>query len=663
MSIYDLAADLRSAAAAYYDTDVELMTDAEYDTGIEQVRQFVIDNPAQAGDFDDLLNQVAAGQSKADDVKHSTIMGSMEKITTMSAARDFVTGLDEAMVVEAKVDGLALTVHYTSGSLALAAKRGTGDAGEDVTAKVKALRVNGIPRTVGATFGFEVRGEVFLSDENFSLAQTVRATQGKEPFKNQRNAAAGIINKADPAYAGLLTFAVYEVIKGEDINFDRHAGRIAYVESLGLLSVMGLVSAISGSATTDVDTIEERINYLDTHRSIIGFPIDGAIIKVASDTVRTRLGHGSRSPKWAIAYKYDPEVGTTIVKNIVTGVGRTGRLSLQVEVEPVEVAGTTIRFASGHNVAWMVDRDLRIGDTVTISRRGDVIPYIEEVIVSMRPEGAVRWTPPENDPVGNPWDKSTLLWRSTSPELSVLGRVVYAASRDCLDIEGLGTEVAASLVESDLVKSVADLFELSLEDLTSLTIEGRSFASNGAKVHAEIVKARDVPWNRVITSLGIRMTGRTMGRRLMKAFPTMDRLRAATVDDLAKVDGIGQVKAQAVHEGLALLGEQGVLDRLAAAGVNMGQEKAADASPRPLDGATVVVSGSVPGYSRTTVAEFIEAQGGRASSSVSTSTSILVSEPSTSSKYVKAEKLGVKIVSPDEFLAGITSEAHWESWA
>lgn len=653
MTIHTLADSLRAAARAYYDTDIELMTDAEYDDGIEQLRIAVAQDPTLAPEFADLLDQVAAGVSAGGDITHSSLMGSMDKATSLDSVTSFVERISGLAVVEPKLDGLAVAAIYRGGKLVSLATRGDGRTGEDILSRAE--RISGLPTTI-ATDELEVRGEVFMTDTDFAATNIARTAAGKAAFVNPRNAVSGALRKSTLAHAVHMTFAAYESLD----NTTSHVARMDALADLGInvaYRLMGDDVTAAGPAQ-----IIRMIEAFGERRATAGFPTDGVIVKADSAYDRMILGEGSRAPKWAIAYKYEAETGTTTVKNIVTTVGRTGRLAIQVEVEPVFVGGTTITYATGHNVGWMIERDIRVGDTVTIKRAGDVIPYITGVDLSARPADSQPWTAPELDPVGNPWDKSTLLWRSTSPELSVLGRIVYAASRDCLDIEGMGTEVAAALVESGRVTSVADLFELTLDDLTNLTLDGRGFGANGAKVHAEIVKARDVQWNRVITSLGIRMTGRTMGRRLAAAFPTMALLRAASVDELADVDGIGQVKATAIHEGLSSLADAGVLDRLAAAGVNMGQEKVADDSPRPLDGATVVVSGSVPGYSRTTVAEFIEAQGGRASSSVSTSTSLLVSEPSSSSKYVKAEKLGVKIVTPQEFLDGVASGAPWPTW-
>lgn len=660
-SLDDLATALRGAAAAYYDTDAQTMSDAEYDDGIERLRIATAEDPALAERFDDLLGAVAAGQSAGGDVTHTSLMGSMEKVVGLEAVAEFVAGLGGPVVVEPKLDGLALTVTYRDGALAVAATRGDGRSGEDITDRIRRLAVTGLPEQLAGESGgvLEVRGEVFVTEVDFERANELRLASSAKAtaFVNPRNAAAGILRKGDPDFAGIPTFAAYEVLPDPDdpaVGTTTHTERIALVENLGLRTVHQLVATLSSEPTTDVDEVLARVQLLGDGRATLGFPIDGAIVKAVDDDDRRAAGYGSRAPKWAVAYKYEAENATTTVRAITTAVGRTGRLAVRVEVEPVFVGGTTITYASGHNVGWMLERDVRVGDTVTVRRAGDVIPYIADVDLDARPAGSEPWAPPETDPVGNPWDKSTLLWRSTSPELSVLGKIVYAASRDCFDIEGIGTEIATALVERGHVSTVADLFTLELADLEALDLGGRALgAANAGKIFAEIERARSTPWNRVITALGIRATGRTMGRRLAAAFPTMERLRAASVDALADVGGIGPIKAQIMYDGLRELEDSGVLDALEAAGVNMGTEPEPgdEADALPLSGMRVVVSGSVPGLTRGEIAEVIEANGGTASSSVSTTTTLLVSEPSTSSKYTKATDLGIRIVTPAEFLA------------
>ncbi|WP_251151356.1 NAD-dependent DNA ligase LigA [Cellulosimicrobium sp. Marseille-Q4280] len=649
-----LADRLRAAARAYYDGTEQLMTDAEYDAGIAAIEARVAFSPTEIDNYEDLLSKVAAGQSKGGDVAHPSRMGSLEKADGRDGLTAFVGSVTGPVAIEPKLDGLAIRAQYDAeGRLVLVATRGTGTHGEDITRSGLNLRIQGLPRRIDPTYGVrEVRGEVYCSDADFLRAQTVRASLGGAPFVNSRNAAAGMLRKGDKAYAGILSFAAY----GAGLTRPPASG--LYTDAMRVAADAGLGTAASlldflhpvPSGADHLDDVLAQVDALEDQRATIGFPIDGIVIKANAAADRKRLGEGDRAPKWALAYKYAAETGITKVVAVRTTIGRTGRMGIQIEVEPVFVGGTTITFASGHNPTWMAERDVRIGDTVVLARANDVIPYVESVVLDARPADSAPWTPPETDPAGEPWDKSTLLWRSVSPEFSVLGTVVYATRSEMFDVEGIGIEIATALVDGGHVNDVADLFTLDAATLTTLQMgEGRTLgAKNAAKIVAELDRAKGAPWNRVITALGIRMTGRTAGRRLAAAFPTMDALRAATAADIAALDGFGEVKARTIREGLDSLVERGVLDRLAAAGVNMGAERAQDAAA-PLAGMTLVVSGSVPGYSRTSIAEAIEAAGGKASSSVSASTSMLVSPESSTGKYVKAQSLGVRIADPATF--------------
>lgn len=644
-SLTSLADSLRAAAKAYYDGTTELMTDAEYDDGIEQLRIAVAEDPALRPQFADLLEQVAAGQSAGGDIAHSSLMGSMDKATSLDAVTAFVGRVTGAVVVEPKLDGLAVAATYRAGRLVALATRGDGRTGEDVLSRAE--RITGLPRSIDWDGDLEVRGEVYMSDKDFAHTNDRRVAAGKAAFVNPRNAVAGALRKENLVHAVFMSFAAYEAIDAPT----SHMARMEKLESLGFAvayRLFGFADDVRAVGPTRVRAMIEEFGHV---RATAGFPTDGVIVKADSAYDRVLLGVGSRAPKWAIAYKYEAEVATTVVEGIEVSVGRTGRLALRAKVAPVFVGGTTITYASLHNVSWLAERDIRVGDTVVIKRANDVIPYIESAVLEHRPADAPRFEAPTVCPqCGQPWNTDTLLWRCEFPECSVLGRVVYAARRECLDIEGLGSEIATALVEGDHVRTIADLFDLGVVQLTALEVGGRALgASTAKKLMAEIERAKSAPYNRVLTALGIRMTGRTMGRRLAAAFPTMDRLRGATVADLAAVDGVGTVKAQVIHEGLAAMGP--VIDRLAAAGVNMGAEPTQDGGALPLAGLTIVVSGAVPGLSRNEVNEFIEARGGKASGSVSKGTSLLVSEPSSSSKYVKATELGVRIVTPAEFLS------------
>lgn len=642
------AGKLREAARAYYDSDTLLMSDAEYDEGIVRLREAAVEFPELAGEFHDLLEEVAAGQSVGGDVEHPTLMGSLDKVTTVAGVKEFVARVGGPVTVEPKLDGLAARVVYDSGQLALVATRGDGRTGEDVTQQARRLDL--LPTTLNGTAldgaSFELRGEVFMREADFPKANQVRTSEGGIEFVNSRNAAAGILRRGAAVYRGLLQFAAYDA---QETTLPA-ADEAGFYTSVSLQDIPGYTP----DPVTDADEVERLVAAIGAARAKLTFPIDGVVIKASQPADRERLGEGSSTPRWAVAYKYEAETAVTKVVAITTDVGRTGRLAIRLEVEPVFVGGATVTYASGHNVSWMQERDIRVGDTVRIERANDVIPYVSEVLLDERPESSEVWTPPESDPLGNPWDKSTLLWRSTSPELSVLGRVHYATSRDCLDIEGIGMELATALVEQGLVTNVADLFYLDEATLATLTLaSGRKVGQlNAGKIMQELEKAKGAAWNRVITALGIRATGRTMGRRLAAEFPTMDQFRHATVDALSRVEGIGRLKAMTIREGVQELAAAGILDRLAAAGVNMGTEPdVSEAAAQPLEGEVVAVTGRVGTLTRTEVQERIESLGGRASSSVSKRTTILVADPeATSSKVRRAEELGVRIVAPSEFL-------------
>lgn len=656
VEVSDLARRLRAAAAAYYDGTEQLMSDVEYDASIEVLREAASTDPELESAVADLLTAVAAGQSIGGDVAHPALMGSLDKARDLDEVAALMAAVGGPVVVEPKLDGLAVRAEYKHGELHLVATRGDGVKGEDITKKAFLLKIVGLPLVTPESLpDFEVRGEVFMANADFPRAQAIRAESGGAPFVNQRNGAAGVLRKGDSRFAGILRFAAYDVAV---TSVDYGAGGGSHVKRLEFASNAGVdVERVPdegwvATPTSNVEDAFRRIHHLGEIRERLPFPIDGAVIKADLDEDRSRLGSGTKAPKWAIAFKYPSPRGRTRVRGIETSVGRTGRLSIRVEVDPISVGGTTISYASGHNVSWMESRDVRVGDIVMVKRAGDVIPYIDEVVIDPNAERAARWVPPAMDPNGNAWDKTTLLWRSLDPSLSLGGLIEYAVSRNALDIEGLGPEIVAALVERGHVESVADLFLMNENLLATLsTSEGRMVGRKAArKIMREVEEAKSAPWSRIITALGMRTTGPTTSRRLAAAFPTMKRLRNATVSDFADVDGIGPVKAEVIYRELHGLACAGVLRDLRCAGVNMGSDRDGDEGDLPLTGLTIVVSGSVPGYTRTTVAEMIEAKGGRSSSSISAATSVLVSEPSTSAKYIKAAKLGVRILTPQEFL-------------
>lgn len=644
-----------SAAKAYETTDVEEMSDVQFDRLQAAILEYETANNIDADHG--LHTDVGHGGAAGGDIEHATLAGSLDK-----PGEDKVIEFAEKhpnAVIEPKIDGMAVIVRYKDGRMFSAAKRGDGYTGENITEKVRGTE--GLPEEAGDG-DFEVRGELFLKDENLAKANAVRASGGKEPFKNARNGVAGMINKDDSTYAGLFNFAAYSTTISEGAD---HLDAMEDLEGMGFTTARSLLP----QSVLDAEDPMAAIAALGAERKGIGFLMDGAVLKVPTAAEREALGEGTRAPKWAVAFKYPPVEEPTVIEDIEYEIGKTGRLSIRARYAPVDVDGSTIEYASLHNVQDLLKKDIRIGDTVMAYKANDIIPQVHLPRADLRDPSSQPWQPPAGCPkCGGEFDKSTQLWRCTNPECSVSGRISYAVSRDAgLDIDGFGTATGDALVEADLVKNVSDIFHLTENQLvnlkTGVTESGADQflgEKTAKKIMAEIEKAKAAPLNRVITALSMRHTGRTFGRRLAAHFETMENLQAATVSQLANVEGIGTKKAEVIHA--ALKANAPVIARLAAAGVNMGAPK-----PKPEAGAkapklvapsgapmNVVITGSLKGsalgaLTRTGAQELIESNGGRAAGSVSKSTSLLVCGEKGSSKWIKAQELGIKIVTPDEF--------------
>ncbi|MCQ1956711.1 NAD-dependent DNA ligase LigA [Arthrobacter sp. zg-Y826] len=642
-----------SAARAYEQTDVEEMPDHRFDSLLAAILAYETANSISASHG--LHSAVGHGGAEGGNVEHASPAGSLEKPGEEKVI-EFAAAHPDA-VVEPKIDGMAIIVRYRDGRLFSAATRGDGYTGEDVTGKVRG--VEGLPEAAG-TGDFEVRGELYLNEANLGQANAIRAAAGQAPFRNARNGVAGMLNKDGSTYAGLFSFAAYTL--GGDAD---HLDAMQELSALGFTTARSLLPQVVLAA----DDPMAAVAALGAVRSDLGFPIDGAVLKVPAAADRKALGEGPHAPKWAVAYKYPPLQVPAVIEDIELEIGKTGRLSIRARFTPVDVDGSTIGYASLHNVQDLLKKDIRVGDTVMAYKANDVIPQVHLPRADLRDPSSLPWEPPAGCPkCGRDFDKSTELWRCTNPECSVSGRISYAVSRDAgLDIDGVGGSTGDAIIEADLVRDVSDIFHLTEDQLANLRLgTGEPGADRllgvkkAKKIMAEIEQAKSRPLNRVITALAMRYAGRTFGRRLAARFGTMENLRCASVEELAGVEGIGKAKAEVIHAALKDNGP--VIDRLAAAGVNMGTPAAA-----PLKAAraarlttpegeamNVVITGSLKGsalgsLTRAGARELIEAHGGRAAGSVSKTTSLLVCAEPGSSKFLRAQELGIRIVTPDEF--------------
>lgn len=690
-----LAAQLRAAADAYYSGDgTQLMDDATYDSGLRTLRTL----HAKHGwtEADDLLMLVAGGQGAAAvgggaEVAHEVPMLSLDNAMDDDELAAFFSRVahktgtspdDLTWVVEPKFDGMALSVRYHDGLVAQIVTRGNGLVGEAVGDVAR--YVAGIPPELRGDVSMTVVGECVMTHEDFAEANRIRLEHGERPFANPRNAVAGSLRAKNRSYRVPMTFIAYgahgpaadPAAYTTDPMPERYSTMIHRLQSLGFTTAADVignqpVARGSVSAMAQVAQIEER-------RHALPMDIDGAVLKEDTPHIRQVMGEGSRSPRWAIARKFTPDTRETELLDIEVAVGRTGNLSFTAKVAPVAVGGATISSVTVHNVSEIARKGLRLpgvdgtAQRVVVRRAGEVIPEIVGVAdVSPGEDVTQPFLAPSRCPNGHALDTSGIIWSCVlGRDCTVAAGIRYAVSRDCLDIEGMGTQIVDALVGSGLVSDVADLFDLQVTDLLTVPRLGQA---NATKIMAQIAQARALPVARILTALGIRGTGRSMSRRIAGRFGTLAEIRAASVEQMAEVEGIGPVKAPSIVEELAELAP--VLDRLENMGIGFARNAtvtppssveaamvSAGGAPSlggsmPLAGKSVCVtgamSGALAGMSRNQVHELIESLGGRAVSSVSKTTDLLLTDDpeSGTGKAKKARELGVEVVSPDRFVA------------
>lgn len=644
------AVRLQDAARAYYSGDgSQLMDDATYDAGIRALRLAQAANPEWGTA---VLTEVAGGEGTGD-VAHSAPMLSLDNAMDDDEVRAFISRFarltsmaPEAIEwsVEPKLDGMALSAHYKDGNLVRVLTRGTGLMGEDVTEVARDAQ--GLPSHIRSKATLEVRGECVMTDTDFAVTNTARMAAGKTAFANARNGVAGILHTKRRGYAALISFLAYGAIYANSENAT-HSRAMDYVLTLGFTPARALMNG--HDVVTGTDSLLAALAQVEGMRASLGVDIDGAVIKANDPALRAKAGEGSRAPRWAIARKFPPSVRATDLLDINVDVGRTGNLSFTAKVAPVFVGGATITSVTVHNPSQIATKGLRLpvdgqAQQVYVRRAGDVIPEIVGPVEG--DTNGATFVPPVVCPrCGNALDKTNLVWRcSMGVACAVEAGIQYAVSRDNLDIDGMGERIVHSLVASGHVSDVADLFSL---DLAALLTVDRLGASNARKILQGIERARALPMHRVLSALGIPMTGRSMSRRLARHFGSMPALCAASIDALREVESVETDRARSIREGLDRLGS--VLDRLAALGI--GQVENTQVASSELTGLTVVVSGSVPGMTRTQAQELVERLGGRASSSISANTSLLVAGPGAGSKVAKAQSLGVRVMSAEDFAA------------
>jgi DNA ligase (NAD+) len=680
--------DAKRAAAAYYAGGTSPLDDDAYDHLGRAIAAWEAEHPDEVS-ADSPTGKVAGGAAEGD-VPHTRPMLSLDNVFSAEQFTGWAASLErrigrgvERWSVEPKLDGLAIAARYERGRLTRLVTRGDGTAGEDVS-HARGTIV-GLPERLAEPVTVEVRGEVLMTTEQFEAANPVRVAHGGEPFANPRNAAAGTLRAKDRPYRVEMTFFAYDMlpltttdaqgpVAEGDADPDGLDG-LAHSELIARAVALGLhtsgTTAVPGRAVTGTEAVLARVAEVAALRAELPFGIDGIVIKADLAADRREAGEGSRAPRWAIAYKLPAVEKVTRLVAVEWNVGRTGVIAPRAVLEPVEIDGSTVTYATLHNPSDITRRDLRLGDHVMVYKAGDIIPRVEAPVAHLRTGEEQPIGFPETCPqCGSDIDRSEQRWRcARGRECHLVASLSYAVGRDQLDIEGLGTSRIVQLVDAALVADVADLFTLTREQLLGLDRMGETSTDN---LLAAIATARTRPLGRVLCALGIRGTGRSMSRRIARHFATMDAVRAADAEAMQRVDGIGAEKAPVIVAELAELAA--VIDKLVVAGVNMtepgatpppapgtgpelGAESGADASTAqaagPLSGLSVVVTGAMSGpleaLSRNQMNELIERAGGKSSSSVSKRTGLVVAGEKAGSKRGKAEELGIRLVDPEEF--------------
>ena len=562
---------------------------------------------------------------------------------------EFCEKMDEglgAMVeysVEPKVDGLSVALEYRDGVFVRGATRGDGRVGEDVTENLKTIR--SIPMTLPEKLPrLIVRGEVYMSRAVFEEINARRELEGKPLMANPRNAAAGSLRQLDPKICAerKLDIQVFNLQLAEGKKFLSHAETLEYLASQRFKVIPHKTLSGTAAVQTEIDRInEERMAY--------PFDIDGAVVKVNSLSDREILGSTAKFPKWAVAFKYPPEKKPSKVLDIVVQVGRTGVLTPKAVLTPVRLAGTTVTNATLHNQDYITEKDIRIGDTVIVQKAGEIIPEIVEVDFKQRPEGTQPYTLPEVCPVcGAPVvrDPDGAALRCTGAECpaQLLRNITHFASRDAMDIEGLGPAVVQQLVDSGLIRNASDLYSLHAADVAKLDRMGAKSAENLIRA-IEKSKANDL--SKLIYGLGIRQVGEKAAKVLASHFRTFDALDAATAEELTEIDDVGAITAQCIVDYLARPQSRDLIDRLKAAGVNM--ESTAQLVDDRFAGMTFALTGTLTRFDRKTAQGLIEERGGKAAGSVSKKTTYVVAGEAAGSKLKKAQELNIPVLTEDEF--------------
>ena len=650
-------------AKRYYDDDDPEISDFEYDMLMLELRNLEKQYPELI--TKDSLTQHVGGTVKEgfEKVEHEVPLQSLQDIFDFDELKAFdervrktleeekdnpSTQLDTfepKYVVETKIDGLSVALEYKNGIFVRGATRGNGQVGEDITENLKTIKT--IPKKLKENVDITVRGEVFIGKRDFEQMNQEREENEEPLFANARNAAAGSLRQLDSSIAASrpLDIFIFNVQKSDTIKFKSHLESLIYMEKLGFN-----VNPVKVMCTTISEVIDE-INKIGDNREDLSFGIDGAVIKVDDLAQREVLGVNFKTPKWAIAYKYPPEQKETLLKDITFQVGRTGAITPMAILEPVKVAGSTISKTTLHNEDFVKEKDLRVGDRVIIQKAGDVIPEVVRAVVEKRTGNEKPFVMPTKCPVCG----ADAVREEGEAAVRCIGiecpakqyrNLLHFASREAMNIKGLGDSIIEELINRGLIKNIADIYNLTLDDFASMKKSGKKFAQN---LIDAINESKNNEFYRVIDSFGIRHIGVKAARQLAKKYKNITNLENASYESLLEIDDMGEIMAQSVYEFFSQEQTRDLIEKLKASGVKMEDEENSVVDNR-FEGMTFVLTGGLENYSRDEAEKIIESFGGKASSSVSKKTTYVLAGEGGGSKLTKAQELGITIINENDFI-------------
>lgn len=651
--------DIRYHEYLYYVLDSPELSDAAYDERYRALQSFEREHPNEIAADSPTQRVGGAVKEGFRSYHHPVPLQSLANAFSLEELQAFDQSLRKEIPasrirysVEFKIDGLSIALYYHDGLLQTAATRGDGSDGEDVTSNVRTIRA--VPLSIPYSGDVAVRGEIYMPKKAFEQLNEERDALGEPLFANPRNAAAGSLRQLDPQITAKrsLSGLFYTVMNDEACGLASQDEAIAFIQSLHLPPIQNKICS----------TIEDAYDYCmmwNEKRQELPFEIDGMVIKLTDLALQKQLGMRAKSPRWAIAYKFPPEQKTTKLHDITLQIGRTGVATPVGELEPVFVAGSTIRRATLHNRAFIEEKDIRIGDTVVIQKAGDVIPEIDHVVKEQRMADSLPYIFPMvcpecgSDLVQVEGEAAIRCMNALACPAQVRARIAHFASKDAMDIAGLGPEIVNQLYAAGLVKELPDLYRLTMERLLAL----ERFAETKAKNLLSAIEAsKSSDFYRFLYGLGIPLVGLETSKILERHFSNIDALMAADVESLQMIDQIGALIAREIVGFFANSRNQSQIKALASLGVNMQRHESASDIPQTVAGQTFVLTGTLPTYSRDDAKAMIEAHGGKVTGSVSKKTSYVVAGEKPGSKYEKAVSLNIPVITEDNLLALLKGE-------